>query len=207
MGKALPQAGQVPDRWHLMEMVRPMQSTEDRLNFSDSRKRPLAFYIASSMFLVLLLVGIAGATQLRAVKECSPSRQGSSFHVGWPVKGRTMLSFCFCATERTDLEIAVRRGASVRAAATGWVTFAGNDLKRYSNVIIINHCEHWITAYAGADRLLVRRGERVTRGAIIALFDRTRTKVHVLHFEMRRGSKNIDPLNYLPRLSQQEPDA
>lgn len=121
----------------------------------------------------------------------------------WPVRGHAIYSFCFCKSgqigHRNAIDIAVLAGSPVRAAADGYVAYAGNDLKPYHNLILIRHADSWVTAYAGADRLLVRRGEHISRGQVVALFSRsTTTQPPVLHFEMRKGAKNVDPLDYLP---------
>jgi murein DD-endopeptidase MepM/ murein hydrolase activator NlpD len=114
-----------------------------------------------------------------------------------------VLSFCYCPhaqPERRDaIDIVVPDGGAVRAVANGIVSYAGNDLKEYRGLILISHCDGWVTAYAGTGPSLIRRGERVTRGQTVAIFHRaTGIGPGVLHFEMRKANKIVAPLDYLP---------
>ena len=158
--------------------------------------------------LVLMVVAIfptmaQSAAPVQRAKLSGAAPPHSLVRFVWPAKGRVILSFCFCASDqngrRSAINIVVIAGSPVRAAADGYVAYAGNDLKPYHNLILIRHVDGWVTAYAGASRLLVRRGDHVSRGQLIAFFNRLATgKPPVLHFEMRKGDKIVDPLNYLP---------
>lgn len=123
----------------------------------------------------------------------------------WPVHGTVISRFGARADgSRNDgIDIAASRGAAVRAARDGRVHYAGNTLRSYGNMVVIEHEGHWWTVYAHADELLIREGEVVRKGDVIArvgvLPDSSQP---VLHFEMRHGKekpKPVDPLRYLPR--------
>ncbi len=114
----------------------------------------------------------------------------------WPVDGRIISSFGATPTGgRNDgINIAVRLGEPVRAAAGGTVLYAGNELKGYGNLVLIRHEDGYVTAYAHAERIAVARGDIVKKGQVIgyagATGDVTRPQ---LHFEIRRGVQPIDP--------------
>ncbi|WP_369602242.1 peptidoglycan DD-metalloendopeptidase family protein [Hahella sp. SMD15-11] len=97
------------------------------------------------------------------------------------------------------IDIAGRIGDPVRAAADGEVVYAGSGLLGYGNLVIINHNEHYLSAYAHNRRILVKEGERVKAGQVIAELGATGTRTPKLHFEIRRDGKPVDPLKYLPR--------
>ena len=50
-------------------------------------------------------------------------------------------------------------GTPIHAAAAGTVTYAGDELKNYGNLVLIKHDGGYVTAYAHADRLIVSRGD------------------------------------------------
>jgi murein DD-endopeptidase MepM/ murein hydrolase activator NlpD len=118
----------------------------------------------------------------------------------WPVHGQVVSSFGSAAGgERNDgINILAPRGTPVRAADSGTVTYVGNELKSYGNLILIRHDNGYVTAYAHSDTVNVARGDRVTRGQIIAYAgatgDVTRSQVH---FEIRLNTHPVDPAPYL----------
>ncbi len=121
----------------------------------------------------------------------------------WPSKGKILSGF----GQRTDgthndgINIAVPRGTDVHAAADGEVAYAGSELKGYGNLVLLRHDNGWVTAYAHADQLLVKRGDKIRRGDVIAKAGATgQVNQPQLHFELRQGSKPVDPLPYLDRL-------
>jgi murein DD-endopeptidase MepM/ murein hydrolase activator NlpD len=88
--------------------------------------------------------------------------------------------------------------APIKAAEDGVVAYAGNDLKGYGDLILIRHGNGYVTAYAHASELLVRRGDTVERGQIIAKSGHSGEATSPqLHFEIRKGSIPIDPLQFL----------
>lgn len=131
----------------------------------------------------------------------SPSpRSANKFR--WPVKGKVISRFGSKpnGVRNDGINIAVPSGTSVKAAENGVVAYSGNELKGYGNLVLIKHADNWVTAYAHNSKLLVRRGDRVTRGQVIAKAGRTGSVTSPqLHFEVRRGSQAIDPLKALDR--------
>ncbi len=96
------------------------------------------------------------------------------------------------------INIEAAAGTQIRAAENGVVVYAGNELRGFGNLLLIKHADGWTTAYAHADTLLVRRGDRVNRGQAIATVGRTgNVDRPQLHFEIRKGPRPVDPRNEL----------
>jgi len=118
----------------------------------------------------------------------------------WPVKGKVISNFGAKAKGmRNDgINIASRRGSSVVASENGTVVYAGNELRGFGNLLLIKHSGGWVTAYAHIEKVLVKRGMKVTKGQLIATVGSTgNVKKPQLHFEMRRGRIARDPRKYL----------
>ena len=118
----------------------------------------------------------------------------------WPVEGRVISPFGDNPNGgRNDgINISVPRGTPVRAADAGEVSYVGNELKGYGNLILIRHDNGFVTAYAHADGVHVKRGERVERGHVIATVgDTGNVSQPQLHFELRYGTEPVDPTPYL----------
>jgi murein DD-endopeptidase MepM/ murein hydrolase activator NlpD len=123
----------------------------------------------------------------------------------WPVDGKVVSTFGPKARGRRNdgINIATSRGAAVRAVDNGVVAYAGNELRGFGNMVLIKHQGGWISTYAHNDRLLVGRGDRVRRGQTIARAGSTgRADGVQLHFELRKGTTPVDPLQHLPRARQ-----
>lgn len=121
----------------------------------------------------------------------------------WPLEGRVIESYGTgpSGTHNDGINIAARAGEPVRAADAGRVAYAGNELRGYGNLVLIKHSGGYMTAYAHNAKLLVKRGEAVKRGQEIAKAGATGT-VHSpqLHFEIRQGTRALDPASFLPSL-------
>lgn len=119
----------------------------------------------------------------------------------WPHGGRIIQTFGkHGQTRSTGIDIAVRRGDRVRAAADGVVAYADDGLPGYGNLVILRHGGSYMTAYAHNDTILVKRGEAVRAGQEIAKAGQSgRVSSPRLHFELRKGVTPVDPLRHLPR--------
>jgi murein DD-endopeptidase MepM/ murein hydrolase activator NlpD len=137
--------------------------------------------------------------QAEAASQASiPARTSSRFR--WPVLGRVIAEFGSRADgSRNDgINMAVPEGTSIKAAENGVVAYAGNELQGYGNLILIRHADNWVTAYAHASEILVRRGDVVSRGQIIAKAGQTGNVTSPqLHFEIRQGAQAVDPMQHL----------
>ena len=92
-----------------------------------------------------------------------------------------------------------RAHQAVAAAADGVVVYSGAGLVGYGELIIIKHSDEWLSAYAHNRRRLVSEGARVKAGDNIAEMGRTGAVREMLHFEIRRNGKPVDPLQFLPK--------
>ncbi|WP_337995468.1 M23 family metallopeptidase [Oleispirillum naphthae] len=127
-----------------------------------------------------------------------PPRQGRG--LDWPVRGKVAVPFGSVAKGmRNDgINISARLGTSVRAAEAGVVAYAGNELKGFGNMLLLKHSGGLITTYAHADEIKVQRGATVKRGQIIASVGQSGSVTSPqLHFEVREGSKAVDPMKFL----------
>jgi len=96
------------------------------------------------------------------------------------------------------VNIAAPRGTPIRAAENGVVVYAGNELRGFGNLLLIRHDGGWMTAYGHAEELLVKRGDRIRRGQIIAKVGSTGNVTSPqLHFEIRRGTRAVNPREFL----------
>jgi murein DD-endopeptidase MepM/ murein hydrolase activator NlpD len=119
----------------------------------------------------------------------------------WPVKGRILARFGPAAggTHNDGINIAAAAGTPVLAAEDGVVAYAGNELRGFGNLILLKHPNGWMSAYAHCEALLVKKGARVRRGQTIARVGATGAATEPqLHFELRRGTRALDPTQQLP---------
>jgi murein DD-endopeptidase MepM/ murein hydrolase activator NlpD len=131
----------------------------------------------------------------------APSRSGSAFL--WPVRGRVLAAYGSKTdgTHNDGINIGAPKGAAVQAADAGIVAYTGNELRGYGNLILVKHPNGWISAYAHCDLVLVKRGEKVVRGQVIARVGSTgNVGEPQLHFELRRGNHPVDPGEFLTPL-------
>ena len=118
----------------------------------------------------------------------------------WPVKGRVIAGFGKKpnGTENDGINLAVPEGTPIKAADDGVVAYAGNELKGYGNLVLIRHANGFVSAYANASAVLVKRGDTIKRGQVIARAGQTGNVTSPqLHFEIRKGSTPVDPTKYL----------
>ena len=119
----------------------------------------------------------------------------------WPVKGTIISGYGNLGSGRKNdgINIKAALGTNVKAADSGTIAYAGNELKGFGNLILIKHSDGWITAYAHNDRLFVKKGQKVSRGEKIATVGSTGSvTTPQLHFEVRSGKKAVNPRPYLP---------
>jgi len=147
------------------------------------------------------------ARVITPAKEASASEtaaasgpMGSTPQFRWPVRGRVIAGFGPKPTgqQNDGINLAVPEGTPVKAADDGVVAYAGNELKGYGNLVLVRHASGFVTAYAHASELLVKRGDPIKRGQVIARSGQTgNVSSPQLHFEIRKGSSPIDPMQYL----------
>ncbi len=134
----------------------------------------------------------------------APRANDSGLRFIWPVSGTVIDNFgAISGGEKNDgINIAAATGTPIRAAQSGTISYAGNELRNYGNLILIKHDDGYITAYAHADRIAVAKGQHVEQGEVIGYAgssgEVTRPQ---LHFEIRRDSHPLDPRLLLAAVS------
>ncbi|MEM7692870.1 MAG: peptidoglycan DD-metalloendopeptidase family protein [Pseudomonadota bacterium] len=126
----------------------------------------------------------------------APATKGFS----WPVQGRIIAGFGKQpdGARNDGINLSVPAGTPVRAAKGGTVIYAGNELEGYGNLILVQHENDWVSAYAHNETLKVSRGDTVTKGQAIASVGKTGSvEKPQLHFELRKKSTPVDPLPHL----------
>src|SRR3984957_13978756 len=118
----------------------------------------------------------------------------------WPVRGKVITGYGAKTNGKSNdgINLAVPEGTPVKAAEDGVVAYSGNELKGYGNLVLVRHSNGYVTAYAHASELLVKRGDTIKRGQIIAKSGQSgEVGSPQLHFEIRKGSTPVDPLQFL----------
>jgi murein DD-endopeptidase MepM/ murein hydrolase activator NlpD len=118
----------------------------------------------------------------------------------WPVRGKVITSYGAKTNGKANdgINLAVPEGTPVKAAEDGVVAYSGSELKGYGNLVLIRHSNGYVTAYAHASEILVKRGETIKRGQVIAKSGQSgEVGSPQLHFEIRKGSSPVDPLQFL----------
>ncbi|MDD2585088.1 MAG: peptidoglycan DD-metalloendopeptidase family protein [Syntrophomonadaceae bacterium] len=122
------------------------------------------------------------------------SRGGGSGSLDWPVYGTITQYY---KSGHSGLDIGGRNGTPIRAADSGYVTFAGYQ-GNYGRFIVIDHGNGIVTRYAHCSSLNASVGQKVARGATIAKMGSTgRSSGPHLHFEVLANGSFRNPLNYL----------
>lgn len=126
----------------------------------------------------------------------APAASGSGRWV-WPATGKVTAARSVSGTR--GIEIRGVRGQDVLAASAGTVVYSGSGLRGYGELIIVKHDETFLSAYAHNEARLVEEGQTVKGGQVIAKMGDTEARDVMLHFEIRRNGKSVDPQQYLPK--------
>lgn len=117
----------------------------------------------------------------------------------WPAKGRIISYYSDKGNVNKGINMEGQRGEPVYAAAAGKVVYAGSGLLGYGNLIIINHNQEYLSAYAHNSNIFVKENENVNVGAKVAEIGNSGATRMMLHFEIRKDGKPVNPLRYLPK--------
>jgi murein DD-endopeptidase MepM/ murein hydrolase activator NlpD len=140
---------------------------------------------------------VESTASVAPVAAAAPDSANPEFR--WPARGRVIQAFG--AGGNDGINIAVPEGTQVKAAESGVVAYAGSELKGYGNLVLIRHPNGFVSAYANNGSINVKRGDSVKRGQTIALSGQTGNVASPqLHFELRKGSKPVDPSSFLAGL-------
>lgn len=131
--------------------------------------------------------------------KAAPASEGANPEFRWPARGRIIQGFKSGGND--GINIAVPEGTAVKAAEGGVVKYAGSELKGYGNLVLIQHPNGFVSAYAHNGELDVKRGDTVKRGQTIAKAGQTgNVSSPQVHFELRKGATPVDPTGYLAGL-------
>jgi murein DD-endopeptidase MepM/ murein hydrolase activator NlpD len=145
---------------------------------------------------------VAPVPETPAAKDAVKSAEGTGSlpKFRWPANGRVIAAFgpTTNGQQNDGINIALPENTPVKAAEDGVVAYAGNELKGYGNLVLVRHPNGYVTAYAHAKELLVKRGDQVKRGQPIARSGQTgNVNAPQLHFEIRKGASPLDPTKFL----------
>lgn len=114
----------------------------------------------------------------------------------WPSDGRIVATFD--EGKNKGIDIAGRAGQHVMAAGAGKVMYAGSGIRGYGNLVIVKHSNSLLSAYAHNRSIVVKEGQNVTKGQVIAEMGDSDADSVKLHFEIRQQGKPVDPSKFLP---------
>lgn len=182
--------------------LRPVKTAQAAPASTSQSSRPAASATspaASSTTTTASAANTAKSPAASSSRTSAPSGTAGPVSWQWPHKGRIISRFGGGEPANKGLDIAGESGEPVKAAASGDVVYAGNGLLGYGNLVIINHNQRYLSAYAHNSRIFVREGDKVKAGEKIAEIGNTGATRTMLHFEIRRDGNPVDPLRYLPK--------
>ncbi|QOL47886.1 peptidoglycan DD-metalloendopeptidase family protein [Massilia litorea] len=149
-------------------------------------------------------VAAAAAPSPAAAAAVTGSRVGSTVTATddeklswmWPSDGRIIATFD--EGKSKGIDIAGRAGQQVMAAGAGKVMYAGSGIRGYGNLVIVKHSNSLLSAYAHNRAIVVKEGDNVAKGQVIAEMGDSDAETVKLHFEIRQQGKPVDPSRFLP---------
>ncbi|MEM0927923.1 MAG: LysM peptidoglycan-binding domain-containing M23 family metallopeptidase [Pseudomonadota bacterium] len=127
----------------------------------------------------------------------TPADVDARSRFAWPLRGSVMTEFGdqIDGVRSDGINIAAPMGSPVRATADGEVVYRGSELDGYGNLLLIRHDGGWVSAYAHTDAILVRKGDFVRQGQVVAKVGRTGSvSSPQLHFQLRKNLQPQDPV-------------
>lgn len=118
----------------------------------------------------------------------------------WPVRGAVIAGYGqnVDGVRNPGIDISVPEGTPIKAAENGVVIYSGAGLKDLGNTVLIRHDNGAVTVYGNASDLKVKRGDKITRGQVIALSGMTGgAKRPKVHFEVRQNAAAVNPMTFL----------
>ncbi len=140
---------------------------------------------------------IAAVKPTAASADIESARASASGWI-WPTPGRVVVTYAGGDPTRQGIDIAGTLGQPVRVARDGEVVYSGAGLIGYGELIIVKHSPELLSAYGHNRVRLVKEGEKLKAGQKIAEMGKNAANRVLLHFEVRKGGKPIDPLPLLP---------
>ncbi len=135
----------------------------------------------------------AGSTSGATSVPAQSGEDGMSW--AWPTEGRILAGFE--DGKNKGIDIAGKAGQQILAAGSGKVMYAGS-VRGYGNLVIVRHSNNLLSAYAHNQAILVKEGQSVQKGQLIAEMGNSDSDAVKLHFEIRQQGKPVDPSRFLP---------
>jgi len=132
----------------------------------------------------------------KPAETAKPTPVESSVQWAWPAAGKVIEGFE--DPRNKGIDIAGAEGEAINVAADGKVVYVGSAVRGYGNLVIVEHTDDFISAYAHNRQIVVKQGQQVKRGQKIAEMGKSDADRPKLHFEIRRQGKPLDPQRYLP---------
>ena len=141
----------------------------------------------------------ASAAAVPAESAAADAASSRELRWGWPASGRVVATYDAKEPLAQGIKISGRAGDSIRAAESGKVVYSGSGLIGYGRLIIVKHNDNYLSAYGHNREILVSEGDQVTKGQQIAKMGTAGDGGPLLHFEIRRNGKPVNPARYLPK--------
>ncbi len=117
----------------------------------------------------------------------------------WPVQGKIIKAYSAKGVGLKGIDIGGNLGTPVKSAESGKVVYSGQGLRGYGQLVIIKHNDTYLSAYGHNSEVLVKEGQSVSKGQVIAKMGNTDAQQVKLHFEIRKNGQPIDPMLMLPK--------
>ena len=141
----------------------------------------------------------AGNTIIKKKNSRTKNNPSQSIFI-WPTSGKLIVSFGIKKGGRRNdgINILSALGNPVRASLKGKVVYVGNEIPAWGNLVLIRHSKGWTTTYAHLNKILVKKDELVSKGALIGSVGSSgNVSKAQLHFQIRKSAKPLNPLDYL----------
>lgn len=138
--------------------------------------------------------------KFRPNKQLNNTKRKFSSKLSWvrPHEGRISKAFSYSDIGKKGIDISGDIGDEIYSVSDGVVVYTGDGIKGYGNLIIVKHNDTFLSAYAHANRILVKENSKVDKGQVIAELGDSDSIKPMLHFQIRKNGKSVDPEKYLP---------
>ena len=163
---------------------------------ADNRKTPLVKAVVSTHKSDITVAKTAIIQEKKSIIS-TDNKKMLKLNFAWPIKGKIAKSFD--QSNYKGIDITGKIGQKVQAAEAGKIVYSGQGLLGFGNLIIIKHNDLYLSAYGNNSSLLVKEGEQVDKGQVVAEVGKALSKKAALHFEIRKNGKAVNPLKFLPK--------
>ena len=155
-------------------------------------KKPYKIYVGDKI--------IIKSKKFRKVSSEVAISKAKKFNINWvrPHNGKVIKEYSYSQIGKKGIDIAGNIGDKIFSASDGKVVYTGNGIKGYGNLIIVKHDDVYLTAYAHIDEILVDEKDVVKKGQLIATLGDTDAIKPMLHFQIRKYGKSVNPESFLP---------